>query len=168
MKSTRSSTSLISTIVALVLIVATGLCAYFYQKQISDLNQEIDDLNRQIVDMNKRNTSEYVSTKGVVIYVYSPSKEAVIKSGDLIIGSVPGNWSFEASFPVKLLNSQGDTVAEGVAKLLDDWMTDDYVPFTAKLEWSSEQSGDGELVLQKDNPSGLDTNEDQLSIPIKF
>lgn len=138
------------------------------QKQIGDFNQEIKDLKQQISDSSKNTTREYTSLKGVKIFAYNPLTDDTIETGVSVVGSVPGSWSFEASFPVKLLNSQGDTVAEGTAKLLDDWMTDNQVLFAAKLEWSSKQSGGGELILQKDSPSGLDANNDHISIPIKF
>jgi len=50
----------------------------------------------------------------------------------------------------------------------DSQMTTDFVPFKAKLEFEATTSASGVLVLEKDNPSGLPENSDQLSLPITF
>ena len=54
-------------------------------------------------------------------------------------------------------------------------MTEDFVPFSATLEFTSPYPGKGQdfmkrgsLILKKDNPSGLPENDDALEIPIQF
>ena len=82
---------------------------------------------------------------------------------------------FEASFPVILTNWDGLIIAEGYATAEDSWMTEDFVPFVATIEFVSPyQEGDedfmsrGTLILKKDNPSGLPENDDALELPILF
>ncbi|MEX0934355.1 MAG: Gmad2 immunoglobulin-like domain-containing protein [Candidatus Saccharimonadales bacterium] len=113
--------------------------------------------------------AEYLSAGGEIIRITHPQSGEEISSPLSISGEVRGNWSFEADFPIELLDWQGNVVAQGVATLTGDWMTTDYVPFEASLEFdSSELSGQGLLVFRKDNPSGLEENEDYLEIPILF
>lgn len=109
----------------------------------------------------------YTSTKGVEMEVYIPGGNQGISSPLSIFGQVPGSWSFEASFPIEILNSQGEIVAQGHGELQDNWMTDELVTFIATLEFEDE-SGAGKLVLKKDNPSGLTENDDSVSIDINF
>ena len=85
-----------------------------------------------------------------------------------IRGEARGNWYFEASFPVKLLGLQGEEIAAGIAQAKSDWMTENYVPFEAELNFLAAQDMDAVLVLKKDNPSGLPENDDQLEIPIRL
>lgn len=109
----------------------------------------------------------YTSAKGVELEVYIPGGSQGISSPLSIFGQVPGSWSFEASFPIELLNSQGEIVAEGHGELQGNWMTDELVTFVATLEFEDE-TGDGKLVLKKDNPSGLPENDDSVAIDIKY
>lgn len=98
-----------------------------------------------------------------------------VKPGDLIEsplvieGEARGFWYFEASFPIVLVNWDGLIIAEGFATAQDEWMTEDFVPFEATLEFTKPSYGDtGALILQKDNPSDLPEFDDALEIPIKF
>ena len=85
-----------------------------------------------------------------------------------IVGEIPGNWSFEASFPIKLKDSNGKVLSQTNAHVLGDWTTTNYVIFSAQLTFPSQPSGSGELVLEKDNPSGLAQNDDSVSLPVNF
>lgn len=84
-------------------------------------------------------------------------------------GEARGNWFFEASFPVKMLDANGIEIGSGIAQANGDWMTENFVPFTASVVFAPQAAGThGTLVLQKDNPSGLPANDDSLSIPVTF
>jgi len=93
----------------------------------------------------------------------------IIKSPLTITGEARGYWYFEASFPVVLVDWDGKIIAEGIATAQDEWMTEDFVPFEATLEFTKPSYGEnGALILQKDNPSDLPELDDALEIPIKF
>lgn len=47
-------------------------------------------------------------------------------------------------------------------------MTRDFVKFKAVLSYSVAGPGKGTLILEKDNPSGLPENADQLIVPVKY
>ena len=84
-------------------------------------------------------------------------------------GEARGTWNFEASFPVVLTNWDGLIIAEGIAQAQSDWMTEDFVPFIATLNFEKPSYGkNGFLILKKDNPSGLSQNDESLEIPVNF
>jgi hypothetical protein len=164
-------------LVLLIFTIGAVFVTYTWQyNQVDNLNQKIDELNRQVTSSNslvnkltlQQKIDMYKSTKSVEVKVYSPASNNKIASPLAIIGQVPGSWSFEASFPVKLKDSNGKIVAQAPAQLLGDWMTNNLVPFSLQLTWLTAQSGNGTLVLEKDNPSGLSENDDSVSIPVKF
>jgi hypothetical protein len=96
-----------------------------------------------------------------------PNQE--ITSPLTILGKARGNWFFEASFPVMLTDWDGKIIAQGIATVKSDWMTESFVPFTATLEFARPDYKDnGSLILKKDNPSGLSQYDDALEIPIIF
>lgn len=95
----------------------------------------------------------------------------------IIEGKARGYWFFEASFPVVLTNWDGLIIAQHYAEAQDEWMTEEFVPFRAVLEFESPVfpgvdenhfSRRGYLVLKKDNPSGLPEHDDALEIPVLF
>lgn len=104
-----------------------------------------------------------------LIRANTPKPNEKIHSPLVVTGEARGTWYFEASFPVKLYDEEGNLLASGPATATEDWMTEDFVPFTATLEFSAPSKGTtGKLVLEKDNPSGLPENDDSLIIPVKF
>ncbi len=91
-----------------------------------------------------------------------------IKSPLVVSGEARGFWFFEASFPVKLVDAEGKVLGQTIAQTTGDWMTESFVPFEATLAFATTTSAAGELILQKDNPSGLPEHDDELRIPVKF
>jgi len=103
-----------------------------------------------------------------LIRVTRPEADSLVTSPLVVEGDARGQWFFEASFPVILTDDKGSELAHTPAQALDDWMTNDFVPFRAQLEFASSSSPTGFLILKKDNPSGLPEKEDQIKIPIRF
>lgn len=167
------------TVVAIVLLALAAYIPYALQQhRINDLNSQITSLRAELAQKAPNQPSEsngsqpanteYMSSGGVKIILYHPSANAKISNPVAVIGEVPGNWSFEASFPIKLEDGSGNVIAQTAANVLGNWMTTDLVPFSAQFTYSSSPSGKGTLVLQKDNPSGLPANDDQLNVPVEF
>ncbi|MEX0930901.1 MAG: Gmad2 immunoglobulin-like domain-containing protein, partial [Candidatus Paceibacterota bacterium] len=99
----------------------------------------------------------------------------VIESPLTITGEARGNWYFEATFPIILTNWDGLIIAEGFATADGEWMTEEFVPFTALLEFENPYTaGDpdfmkrGSLILQRANASGLPENDAALEIRVHF
>ncbi len=112
-----------------------------------------------------------INEKNDLIQLNYPLPNQEISSPLEISGTARGLWYFEADFPVVLLNSQGDIISQGIATAQDDWMTEEFVPFTATLSFDiseSEKGQEGRLIFKKDNPSGLAEHEDSLEFPVIF
>ena len=106
--------------------------------------------------------------KSDLIQVLEPQANQEISTPVVIKGQARGNWFFEASFPVEVLDDKQFVIGTGIAKSMEDWMTEDFVPFEATIDFARPLSKQGFLVLKKDNPSGDAQYDDQLIIPISF
>ena len=103
-----------------------------------------------------------------LIRLTSPRPGQVLRSPFTITGEARGYWFFEASFPVKLLDSGGNEIARGVAQAEGEWMTTEFVPFEAMLTFVLFPHDGGTLLLEKENPSELPEHTDALRIPVRF
>ncbi len=103
-----------------------------------------------------------------LIQIETPQANNTITSPLIVKGKARGYWFFEASFPIKLYDDNGELLATGIAQAEEDWMTEEFVPFRAELEFKNPETEKGTLVLEKANPSGLPENDDELRIPVLF
>lgn len=104
-----------------------------------------------------------------LIKVTTPMPGDEITSPLIIKGEARGMWFFEGDFPVVLTNWDGLIIAEGYASSEGEWMTEEYVPFTATINFEKPDFGEkGTVILQKDNPSGLPENDDAFEFDIIF
>ncbi len=117
---------------------------------------------------NKNDSSDLIT-------VSVPKPFSVIASPLAISGQAKGSWYFEASFEVELQNNQGIVIAKGVATATADWMTTEFVPFAATLQfinpYTSGQTDDvknGILVFKKANPSGEPQNDNVMKVKVRF
>lgn len=83
-----------------------------------------------------------------------------------VTGQVRGTWFFEASFPIKITDEQGNILGSSFVQAQSDWMTEDFVEFKGTITYVSKTGGKGFLVLAKDNPSGLPEYDKELKIPV--
>lgn len=100
------------------------------------------------------------------IGVIAPTSNSAVQSPLSINGRARGNWFFEASFPVKIVDKQGNLLSQTIATAEGDWMTTEFVPFTATAFFTVTTTTPADLVLQKDNPSGLPQFDDEIRIPV--
>jgi len=101
-----------------------------------------------------------------LIRIENPRPNQAITGPLVVKGEARGTWFFEASFPVKLFDEKGNLIATAIAQAKSDWMTEDFVLFEAELNFASPIKQKGTLVLEKDNPSGLPENSDELRVPV--
>ncbi len=109
-----------------------------------------------------------ITDKSGLIQVAAPTAGEVITSPVTISGRARGNWYFEASFPIKLLDANGKLLAIKPAQADGEWMTENFVPFSVNLEFEEPATDTGTLILEKDNPSGLPEHSAEIRIPIRF
>jgi hypothetical protein len=102
------------------------------------------------------------------IRIAQPRPNDVVSSPLAVTGEARGTWYFEASFGMRLEDADGNVLAEGAATTSEDWMTEEFVPFEATLEFEVPPSGEGRLFLEKANPSDLPENAATLEVPVRF
>ena len=132
----------------LILVLAAGIISWNYRRTDKELGNESEKQN--------------------LIRIQKPRPNEIIKSPLKIEGEARGYWFFEASFPVKLLDASGKELGRNVARALSDWMTENFVAFETEIEFQKPETNRGVLILEKDNPSGLPENADELRIPVRF
>jgi hypothetical protein len=108
----------------------------------------------------------YANASADLITVELPYPGAVTGKDFSVIGKARGTWFFEASFPIELLDSDGNVLATAIAEAQSDWMTEEFVPFKADIKAPQSYIGPATLVLHKDNPSGLPEHDASVSFPI--
>jgi len=106
--------------------------------------------------------------KADLIRLSNPRPNQIIESPLFIKGEARGLWFFEADFPVKLFDDNGFLLGVKPAQALGEWMTEDFVPFNVTFPFAIPSTAKGKLVLEKDNPSGLLENADELRVPVVF
>ena len=101
------------------------------------------------------------------ISISYPKENNEVTNPIKITGKARGNWFFEAQFPVKLMDSDGNIIASTSARAESDWMTTDYVNFSAEISYpKSTTTQRAILVLSKDNPSDDPKFDAFLYIPV--
>ncbi len=108
-------------------------------------------------------TTEPLSAR---VSVYLPTSGATVGQSFVVAGQAPGNWYFEASFPIQVRDKDNNKIGQTIGQAQSDWMTTELVSFTATMTLDTEYHGPATLVLLKDNPSGLPEHDDSVSIPI--
>ncbi len=172
-------------IIALLIIVIVILAGYMFYKGNNEPivttasfeecvavgNAVMESYPRQCRDKSGKLFVEDIGNgmdKTDLIVLASVQPNQKITSPVTLNGKARGYWYFEASFPVELLDGNGNRLAQGIATAKEDWMTEDFVQFEATLNFVKPETTKGTLVLHKDNPSGLPEHEDELRIPVMF
>ncbi len=148
--------------IIIIVIIIAFLALIYYSSDKKENNQRLPE--------NKDQNQE----EGPIT-VTNPSPKEIIKSPLNVYGEAKGAWYFEATFPIILTDWDGKIIAETYAQAQEEWMTEKFVPFEAKLEFENPYTADspdfmknGSLIFKKANPSGLPENDDALEIPIQF
>jgi len=119
----------------------------------------------------------FIDNKGYInssykdlIRIEHPLPETTVSSPLEIEGAARGHWYFEGDFPVVLTDWDGKIIATGIARAQDNWMTTDYVPYKATLNFDidTQVSNRGSLILRKDNASGLPEHDDAFEFNVFF
>lgn len=103
-----------------------------------------------------------------LIKIEKPLPNMDVSSPMTIRGKARGNWYFEGQFSVELVDAAGNTLAEKAVQAQGKWMTDDFVPFEATLEFDAPDDERGYLIFHRANPSGLKENAMQYKQPVIF
>jgi hypothetical protein len=143
----------------LVLLIGLGIILYIDKDEVKEL---------VVNNPGTNNPVDNTPTETSMVKVTSPLPNASVKSPLLVTGEARGNWYFEASFPVKVLDANGKVLGIVPAQAQGEWMTTNFVPFSVSVPFSTPTTPTGTLVLEKDNPSGLPEHAAEVRIPIRF
>ncbi|MCA9361389.1 Gmad2 immunoglobulin-like domain-containing protein [Candidatus Kaiserbacteria bacterium] len=105
-----------------------------------------------------------------LIKVSSPLPDTKVSSPLVIEGEARGMWFFEANFPVLVTDWDGLIIGEGFAEAEGNWMTEDYVPFTATITFTADTriSDRGSIILKRSNASGLPEHDDAFEYQVSL
>jgi len=130
-------------IIIIVVVMTGGIIAYYFSQKV-----------------------ETPEPQESLVKVDNPKPNQEIQSPFIVKGEARGYWFFEAVFPVKLLDENGNFIKQTLAQAQGEWMTEDFVPFEAILTFSVPKNQNGTLILKKDNPSGLPENDAEIRVPV--
>ncbi|MGE5425912.1 MAG: Gmad2 immunoglobulin-like domain-containing protein [Bacillota bacterium] len=102
------------------------------------------------------------------VELLDPLPGGSISSPYLIKGRARGSWFFEAVLPVELIDENGNSLVKAQGRAIGDWMTAGWVNFESRLEFNPGTAQRGEIIIKKDNPSGLPENDARVSYPVLF
>jgi hypothetical protein len=165
---TRGSISLI----AILLILAVGAGIFFAFRGMN--NDALPAPNNNAGNDNGDNggTAEEPDEPDIIetslVRVTAPARNAMVRSPLAVTGEARGNWYFEASFPLRVIDANGRQLGVSYAQAEGEWMTTNFVPFRGAISFSNPSTATGFLVLEKDNPSGLPENAAEVRVPIRF
>lgn len=103
------------------------------------------------------------------IIINEPKEKEIVSSPLKIAGSAMGNWFFEASFPILIIDEEGREMGRGVAQAMDNWMTEEFVAFEAEINFvCTDENQNGFLIFKKSNPSGLLENDQEKKMEVSW
>lgn len=109
-----------------------------------------------------------VNKQSDLIKIAQPETFELFKSPQAVRGAARGQWYFEGTFPVTLLDANGKVIAETYAEAEADWMTENFVLFSANVTFDTPVTSTGTLILKKSNASGLPENDAEISMEVRF
>lgn len=148
-------------IILILLLCSSVLFFFFYNKNSTD-NIPITGS----IPTPATSTIKYINSSADMIVVDYPTPNTIVGKDFTITGKARGTWFFEASFPIHVLDKDGKIITIGIAQAQSDWMTTDFVPFSVDIKIPDSYAGPITLVLNKDNPSGLEEHDASISFSI--
>ena len=167
-------------IVIIIILIAAGLWIYLKSPQIEVQSFDecvkagypvMESYPRQCKAPNGQTFVEDIGNeleKKDLIKLNNPRSNQTIASPLVIEGEARGSWYFEGTFPVKIFDGGDNLLGSANVQAQGEWTTENFVPFRVELKFSTSTTNKGTLVLEKNNPSGLSENADQLKIPVNF
>ncbi len=163
-------------LLVIVLITVLGIVAGWFGPRGGRRAVDTPEERKEIWDGEDAVKKIKAVEKENLIVLESPRPSTTISSPVILTGRARGNWYFEASFPVSVVDWDGQIIGQGYAEAQGDWMTTEFVPFKATITFDiskiknnniyPDRMSRGSLILHKDNPSGLSENNEALEIPL--
>jgi len=167
----KNTVSIISIIILSVFLIGIAYisqnvslcCKYKICKQLTTICDQDTPKEEDVYS-----GGDVLSEKGQKLYLSNIKTGDTVKMGYEVKGQAPGNWYFEGTFPVRVLNIEGEVISSLSALAKGDWMNEDTVSFSLILDFPLEQEAVFVLQFEKSNPSGLDDNSDSALVSISI
>lgn len=153
-------------VIVIILVVALGVA--LTTREGSDSTKDVVKQTQNTSIDDKTELESSVPQKDDLIRVPSLKNNQVVDGSLTLTGEARGQWYFEGSFPVRVEDANGKIIGKVVAKAQGEWTTTEYVPFKVFVIFDKPQTTTGFIIFEKDNPSGLAENANELSVPIRF
>jgi hypothetical protein len=174
----RNTTKIvIGIIAAIVLIYGAFALDLPYANKVDDFetcvaagNTVMESYPRQCRDKKGNMFVETlpVASTSDMIRVAAPLGGAQIESPLIAKGEARGTWFFEASFPIEIRAKDGTVLGSGPAQATGEWMTENFVPFTASVYFDPKGNTEGIVRFKNDNPSGDPARDLYVDVPVTF
>ena len=142
----------------------------------------VEEIEEQVLLPNDDDSTGSVVDDEGPFYTNASEDDIVIESlspGDTISspltvsGKARGYWFFEATFPIDVVDWDGKIITTVGATAEGEWMTEEFIPFTATIEFETPEPGGpeinrGALIFRRDNASGLPEHDAAVEVPIVF
>lgn len=154
--------------IAIVIILVVALSIALTARKGADSTKEASEQTQKQPADNKADLESSVPQKDDLIRVTSMKNNQVVDGSFTVTGEARGQWYFEGSFPVRIEDANGKVLGKVVAQAKGEWTTTEYVPFEVFVIFDKYQTSTGYIIFEKDNPSGLPENANELRVPIVF
>jgi len=158
-----------------ILIVTTFslACAnsgYHEGTQESQLNEPADTIVKEKGRAVKESKKDTTASRGLenLIEIIEPKKNEDLSSPVLVRGRARGYWFFEGDFPIEIRSENGETLAQGVAIAKGQWMTEDWVEFSADLQFEVDEKQPASMIFHKQNASGDSEKAKKYVLPVNL
>lgn len=123
--------------------------------------------NRITDGLTKSDTPLVIPTNNDNLFkLTSPTSGSTVTNPLTLSGEARGTWFFEGSFPVRLEDVNGNVITSTIATSSEEWMTEEFIPFLAYLDFSVTTDTQAIIVFQKDNPSDIRANDREVRVPV--
>ncbi len=102
------------------------------------------------------------------LFISQPLPQEIVSSPLIVRGVARGPWFSEGLLSVALYDERGNELVSAQALADGEWMTEDFVPFGARLEFKVPDVDSGYITLEKANPSGLAQNASSYRLRVRF
>lgn len=103
-----------------------------------------------------------------LIVIDTPKPFQKVQNPIYIKGKAKGFFFFEATFPVRIEDENGNIVKEFYIMTKENWMSEDFVSFETNLYIDDLKIKRCFIIFEKANPSGLKENKFEIKIPVYF
>lgn len=184
MQQTPTTTYLATAVLVLIVLVIGGTITGMIlsgentetQEDVSSFEECVEAGNRVMESYPEKCRTEdgrtftrdvgNVLEKTDMVQVTAPRPGDEVGQTFTVEGQARGPWFFEASFAVFVESEAGEQIGGGIATAQGEWMTEEFVPFEAEISLDETYAGRAQLILEKQNASGLPENVDSVYFPI--